>query len=78
MKRILTFLLFLCLSFASVDHIYAQCAMCRRNVETNKMSEKSKVGTGLNKGILYLMSVPYIIGAVGIFMWVKRRKEQGR
>lgn len=78
MKRIFTALLLLCLALSSVDESTAQCAMCRRNVETNKMANKSKVGTGLNKGILYLMSVPYIIGAVGIFMWVKRRKEQAR
>lgn len=78
MKRIIAAFLFLFLSFAIVGQSSAQCAMCRRNVETNKMAEKSKVGTGLNKGILYLMSVPYVIGAIGVFMWVKRRKEQSR
>jgi len=78
MKRIIAAFLFLFLSLAIVGQSSAQCAMCRRNVETNKMAEKSKVGTGLNKGILYLMSVPYVIGAIGVFMWVKRRKEQSR
>lgn len=74
MKRLagLFLLLSLLLCF-SVDST-AQCAMCRRNVESNKESHNNKVGTGLNKGILYLMSVPYVIGAIGLAVWMKRRK----
>lgn len=78
MKRLVTILLLFSLHIGSTGDAYSQCAMCRRNVETNKAAHQNKVGTGLNKGILYLMSVPYLIGIVGIAMWMKRRKEQAR
>lgn len=75
MKRI-TVIILLLVSIFAVQDVDAQCAMCRRNVETNKEAGHSKVGTGLNKGILYLMSVPYIIAAVAIGVWMKRRNEK--
>ncbi|MFM7216405.1 MAG: hypothetical protein ACKO7B_08935 [Flavobacteriales bacterium] len=79
MKKSFLILSFLVTLFTvGVDQASGQCAMCRRNVETNQTANRSKVGTGLNKGILYLMSVPYVIGIVGVAMWMKRRKEQAR
>lgn len=54
----------------------AQCVLCRSSVESNRADDKlSKFGNGLNKGILFLMSVPYIlIGTVG-FLWYRNRKK---
>jgi hypothetical protein len=77
MKR-LAALFLLAGSLLIVNDVSGQCAMCRRNVETNKEAGNSKVGTGLNKGILYLMSVPYIIGAVAIGVWMKRKNEKSK
>jgi hypothetical protein len=76
MKRIAGLSLLLLLFLTSVDQSSGQCAMCRRNVESNKDSNTNKVGSGLNKGILYLMSIPYVIGAIGIAVWMKRRKQE--
>ncbi|MFM2134864.1 MAG: hypothetical protein RL021_264 [Bacteroidota bacterium] len=75
MKRLAGILLLISITFAAAPDASAQCAMCRRNVESNKETNKNKVGTGLNKGILYLMSVPYVIGAIGLAVWMKRRKQ---
>ena len=75
MKRIFSLLMLLTWFSLSAPEVNAQCAMCRRNVETNKETEGNKVGTGLNKGILYLMGIPYVIGAIGIAVWMKRRKQ---
>ena len=75
MKRIAVILLISFLSLFAWSDVSAQCAMCRRNVESNKESQNNKVGTGLNKGILYLMSVPYVIGVIGIAVWMKNRKQ---
>jgi hypothetical protein len=75
MKKSAAIALFVLFIMLSIDHTSAQCAMCRRNVETNKESHNNKVGTGLNKGILYLMSVPYLIGIIGVAMWMKKRKQ---
>jgi hypothetical protein len=53
----------------------AQCAMCRRIAETNMDNNSNKVGKGLNKGILYMMSIPYILGAAGGIIWYRNRKK---
>lgn len=52
---------------------YSQCAMCRQSAESNIKGD-SKVGTGLNSGILYLLTIPYILGGVGVYIWYKNRK----
>ena len=63
------------LILASPAASVAQCAMCRASVESNVSSEESKVGIGLNSGILYLMTIPYIlIGTVG-FIWYRYNKS---
>ena len=55
----------------------AQCALCRSSVESNRADDKlSKFGNGLNKGILFLMSVPYIlVGTVG-FLWYRSNRKK--
>ena len=42
------------------NYTSAQCAMCKAAVESNLDSGGLK-GAGLNDGILYLMSIPYIL-----------------
>jgi hypothetical protein len=57
------------------NDISAQCAMCRATVESN-VNEKHGQGQGLNTGILYLMTIPYIlIGALGYLWYKSSRKE---
>ena len=58
---------------------FSQCAMCKRVASTNYENEKTtknEPGKSLNKGILYLLSVPYLIGAVGAFVWYKNKRKQ--
>ncbi len=38
----------------------AQCAMCKAAVESSANGPNS-VAAGINKGILYLMAVPYLL-----------------
>ncbi len=38
----------------------AQCAMCKASVESS-MGQKNSVAAGINKGILYLMAIPYVL-----------------
>lgn len=64
--------LFLSIGFFKAD---AQCAMCRRVVESSHDAHDTNVGKGLNNGILYLMALPYLMGGVGVFMWYKNRKK---
>ena len=53
----------------------AQCAMCRRVAQTDKENKISDKGRSLNNGILYLLSIPYLIGAAGAIAWYKNRKK---
>lgn len=38
----------------------AQCAMCKAAVQSS-MDQPNSVARGINKGILYLMAVPYLL-----------------
>ena len=72
-KLILTFFISL---FFFTTNISAQCAMCKRVAETDMDSKRKETAArGLNNGILYLLSIPYLIGGVGaVVWWVNRRK----
>ena len=79
--RKLVYLLFFFMTFV-VFESHAQCAMCRRVAQTNyeqqdkiAKEKEMKRGRSLNNGILYLLSIPYIIGGVGAFFWWKNRKR---
>jgi hypothetical protein len=82
MKRIKYFIslcflvLVLCLAGGKVQ---AQCAMCRSAVESNHADHDrlSRFGDGLNKGILYLMAIPYILGGTVAFLWYRSNRHKG-
>jgi hypothetical protein len=56
----------------------AQCAMCRSSVSSTISNGRNDVGNGLNFGILYMMSFPYIIVAIGIWLWFRHAKSNQR
>jgi len=69
--------LLLVLAFAfSISYGMAQCAMCRVTVENNVSNGDTTVGAGLNMGILYLFSAPYVLLAVIGFFWYKHAKKR--
>jgi hypothetical protein len=43
---------------------FAQCAMCKAAAESSLESNPNSVAKGLNKGILFLMAIPYLAVAV--------------
>ena len=50
----------------------AQCVMCKAQVEAAKAENDDYDVAGLNKGIVYMMIVPYILmGTIGYF-WYRR------
>ena len=50
----------------------SECVMCKSQVEAARQERDDYDVAGLNKGIVYMMTVPYIlIGAVGFF-WYRR------
>ena len=71
MKKLLIF----CLLFmANTQLILAQCAMCRSSVESTFSDGRYINGSGLNTGILYLLSLPYLVVLVVGFLWYRSSK----
>ena len=60
MKKSWITLFFLILIIALPQFSEAQCAMCKASVESSQGQANSVAG-GINKGILYLMAVPYLL-----------------
>ena len=57
----------------------AQCAMCKAQVEAAKQENDDYDVAGLNKGIVYMMTVPYILmGAVGYFWYRRTHPKKAR
>lgn len=55
---------------------FAQCAMCKAVVEANLDAGDTK-GAGLNDGILFLMSMPYIaVLLFGVFYYLQKKKTK--
>ena len=55
--------------------VQAQCTMCKTQVEASRQEKDGYDTTGLNKGILYLMTIPYVlIGTVGFF-WYRHSQQ---
>ncbi|PJJ47983.1 hypothetical protein [Hymenobacter chitinivorans] len=54
----------------------AQCTMCKTQVEAARTEKDSYDTSGLNKGIVYLMTVPYLlIGTIGYFWYRNTHKK---
>ena len=68
------FFLLVCLVLLNID-CFSQCAMCKAVVETNFDAGDTK-GAGLNDGILFLMSIPYIaMLTFSLFYFFQKRSE---
>jgi len=49
--------------------VSAQCPMCRMSAESN-LKAGGTAGKGLNRGILYLFAMPYLmVGTIGFVWW---------
>ena len=69
-------LIVLAILFPSMESI-AQCPMCRAAAETN-LQQGGTEGKGLNTGILYMLSLPYLIVATIGYIWWKNKKEESK
>ena len=68
-----TILLILML-FAQSTEVLAQCPMCKMTAESN-LAAGGTGGKGLNIGILFMLSLPYlIVGSIGFIWWRRQRK----
>ena len=61
------------LTILGSSDLVAQCPMCRMSAESN-LKDGGTAGTGLNRGILYMLSLPYLlVSTLGILWWRNRR-----
>ena len=60
-KKLLVISLVLVFSLLFTEEIAAQCAMCKAVPESAQEAGSDISGRGINKGILYIMAVPYIL-----------------
>ncbi|MEY4610343.1 MAG: hypothetical protein RL246_662 [Bacteroidota bacterium] len=75
MYKSLTILFLILFVFMGLDAT-AQCAMCRTTVESTISNGRSNIATGLNTGILYLLSAPYLAVAVVAWLWFRQSKKE--
>lgn len=55
---------------------YSQCAMCKASLEANIDAGGAK-GAGINEGILYLMSMPYLALLIfGVFSYLYNKQNK--
>lgn len=66
----------LILFFGTLMDVAAQCAMCRATVGSNLSEGRGVIGTGINFGILYLLSMPYLLVLVVGFLWYRTGKKE--
>ena len=72
------FLILVLIAFVIQSYdLFAQCAMCKAVAGSNIESDANDVGKGLNTGILYLMTIPYIL-LFGLFILFFRDKIKAK
>jgi len=52
----------------------AQCPMCKISAESN-LKDGGTAGKGLNAGILFMLSMPYLLVGTLAYVWFKNRKD---
>lgn len=72
LKLIVPILLIL---LTSTQSLFAQCAMCRATVENNVSYGETSLASGLNFGILYLFTAPYLVVGVLAYFWYKKSRS---
>jgi hypothetical protein len=73
MKKIV--LIVLVLMLIHLPEAVAQCAMCRSTLENNYSNGNPGIAAGINTGILYLLSMPYLAVMLLGYFWYKSSKN---
>ncbi len=71
-KKIIAFSVLFVLLVVSNTNSFAQCAMCKASAESD-LNNGGSIGKELNTGILYLMTLPYLIIMIGGYFFFKKQ-----
>lgn len=77
MKMLKTGLILIVLVLLSMD-ADAQCAMCRASLENNVSNGEIGIAENLNRGIMYLFAMPYILVGAVAYLWFRKSRMNGR
>lgn len=69
------FLVLILLLVVSPKTTWAQCAMCRTQLENNVSNGDIGIAAGINTGILYLLSLPYLAILVLGYIWFRNSRK---
>lgn len=76
MRRLVYKIWFVVLALvAGTTDVSAQCAMCRATLENNVSNGQPGIAAGINFGIMYLFSAPYIALSVIAYLWYRTSKK---
>lgn len=76
MKKKAIFILFMLLfTFALSPNVNAQCSMCTISAEQGSKNGNTQT-VGLNTGVLYLLSVPYLMAIIVGVVWYKKYRKK--
>jgi hypothetical protein len=77
MKKVSALLL---MSVLVTGSVFSQCPMCKTALTSSRKQGANKydrqVGNGINKGILFLMSVPYVLVAGAGFAFYRSNQKK--
>ena len=73
-KALVLFSVIIILVVSFSPDLAGQCPMCRLSAETN-LENGGTEGRGLNRGILYMLSLPYLLVASLGYLWWKNRNQ---
>lgn len=73
-RKLMVFVVAVAAMLLSKIHTFAQCAMCRTQIENNVSQGETAFAAGLNTGILYLFFTPYILIGILVYLWWRYSK----
>jgi hypothetical protein len=73
-KVILLVVLITAVFLITSEDVMSQCPMCRMSAESN-LKDGGTEGKGLNAGILYMLSMPYLLVATLGYIWYRNRRK---
>ena len=69
---ILTLVILAITSLVLPEDLLAQCPMCKMSAEA-ELKNGGSDGKGLNSGIMYLLSLPYLLLGTITFVWYRNK-----
>lgn len=75
LKRAILIVIILVASLAIVPQVKAQCSMCAITADQGSKNGNTQ-SKGLNTGVVYLMSIPYLLIAGVGFLWYRNYRKK--